>query len=61
MSARFSKFIKRFDIFGHPITVHYDGEDKYKTLLGAFFSVAVLTLILFNFVNLATVFMDGSR
>ena len=61
MSGKFSKFMTSFDLFGHPITVHYAGDDKYKTRLGAFMSIAVFSLILFNFINLSTVYMDGSR
>ena len=36
---------KNFDIFGHPVTVFYQGADKYKTWLGVLctFSVYFLT------------------
>ena len=61
MSDRCKKFLMQFDAFGHPITVHYAGEDRFRTRLGAFVSIAVFCLILFNFINLATVFMNGSR
>lgn len=61
MGDKFCKFILRFDAFGHPIAVHYDGEDRYKTRFGAVVSLVVLALIIFNLANLASVFMDGSR
>ena len=61
MGAKFSKFMMRFDIFGHPISVHFKGEETYKTRLGVFVSICVLAFMTFNFVNLVTVFMDGSR
>ena len=61
MSEKFSKCLMQLDVFGHPISVHYAGEDRYRTRLGALISLCVFSLILFNFVNLATVFLDGSR
>ena len=61
MSEKFNKCLMQLDVFGHPISVHYAGEDRYRTRLGAFVSISVFSLILFNFINLATVFLDGSR
>ena len=41
--------VRNRDIFGHPITVFYKGEDTYLTLFGGSMSLVtkVLTLVLF--------------
>ena len=54
-------FIRRWDIFGHPIKVNHHGEDSHKTLLGAFVTCAVFALLLQNLINLSTAFLDGSK
>ena len=53
--------MRKLDMFGHKITVNHKGEDSYKTLAGFFFTVPIVALMLFNFANLASDFMDGSR
>ncbi len=32
---------REFDFFGEPVTVYYKGKSKYKTKIGAFFSIAL--------------------
>ena len=43
-----AKFLKDCDVFGHPISVYYKGEETYPSVLGGVLTVAVqiLTLIL---------------
>ena len=40
--------------------MHHKGETAYKTLLGFFVTVGIFGLIVFNFINLFTGFLDGS-
>ena len=56
-----TNFLRSWDIFGHPVTVHYRGEDTFKTLFGFFVTTAVFGLIISNFITLGTAFMDGSK
>jgi hypothetical protein len=41
-----SHFIKSFDLYGQPITLHYQGEDTFKTCPGGFISMIILLIIL---------------
>ena len=50
-----------FDIYGHPVGVHFKGSDTYKTKLGAFVTLATYTLILFNLGTLVISFFDSSK
>ena len=50
-----------FDIYGHPVGVHFKGSDTYKTKLGAFVTLATYTLILFNLGTLVLAFFDSSK
>ena len=43
------------------MSVHHKGETAYKTLLGFLVTVGVFGLIVFNFINLFTGFLDGSK
>ena len=61
MSNRLIDFLVRFDIYGHPVTVHYKGRSVYNTKVGAFFSLLTYALILFNLSTLIQGFFDGSR
>ena len=47
--------IQSQDIYGHAIGVHYKGEDKFKTYLGSFCTLAVYVLM---FVNLTTLIVS---
>ena len=44
MIKRLFDAIWGLDIFGHPITVFYKGEDTYKTKLGTLCTLMVWTL-----------------
>ena len=55
------EYMRKWDMFGHTITVNHKGEDAFKTLAGFFLTVPIFALMLFNFGNLASDFMDGSR
>ena len=48
MKFSLARFIKDFDVFGHPISVYYKGEETYQNMLGGILTVLVqiLTLIL---------------
>ena len=35
---------RSLDFFGEPVTVYFKGKSKYKTKIGAFFSVAVFLM-----------------
>ena len=47
MSQRLKKFIVSFDAFGEPIAVNRNGETSHKTAVGALFSIALKSFILF--------------
>ena len=47
------------DIFGHPVSVNYQGSEAYSTHLSTFCSVAVLTLMIINLVMLSLGYRDG--
>ena len=61
MKVNIFGFIRRWDIFGHPIKVNHHGEDSHKTMLGALVTFAVFALLLQNLINLSTAFLDGSK
>ena len=61
MTSRLSGWLVDKDIYGHPVTVNYQGSDTFKTKLGALVSLCTFTLILFNLVNTLVAFDDGSR
>ena len=46
MKQSIGNFLKRQDMFGHPVTINYKGEDQYKTGCGAFLSLAQKGFIL---------------
>ena len=50
------KFVKGQDLYGHKISVTYKGEDSYKTWPGAFCTIAVYTLVVFNLYLLVQAF-----
>ena len=54
-------YLRSWDIFGHQVSVHHKGESSYKTLLGFFVSVCVFGLIISNFINIMTGFLDNSK
>ena len=54
-------YLRSWDFFGHQLSVTHKGESSYKTLLGFFVSVCVMGLIISNFTNLLTGFLDNSK
>jgi hypothetical protein len=45
-----SKYITKFDIYGHPINLTYKGESTYKTLPGGLCTIfARITIMAFFF------------
>ena len=61
MTSRLSSWLVDKDIYGHPVSVNYQGSDTFKTKLGALVTLCTFTLILFNLVNTIAAFDDGSR
>ena len=55
------KMVSGFDIYGHPIEINYKGDNQYRTLLGAFCTLAVYGLIMFNAISLFQAFRDDSK
>ena len=55
------QFIKGQDIYGVPIGVHFQGEDTFKTWLGAFFTIGLYAFVMQNLFVLLTAFDDGSQ
>ena len=61
MTNKFVDFIASQDIYGHKIEVNYKGDNTYRTKLGAFFTLAVFGMIVFNATTLFLSFSDGSN
>ena len=60
-SSRLTNWLVDKDIYGHPVSVNYQGSDSFKTKAGALVTLCTFTLILFNLVNTIAAFNDGSR
>jgi hypothetical protein len=45
-----SKYITRFDIYGHPINLTYKGESTYKTFLGGSCTIFAKMIVLAFFI-----------
>ena len=45
--------IEQLDIFGTPVGVHYQGNRKYRTKVGALISLIALLLIGYNLATLS--------
>ena len=56
----FGKFLKKLDIYGYPVGLHYRGDGTFTTALGGVMTLITLTLICINTVNLATQYFDHS-
>ena len=41
------KYLKRVDIFGHPIGVHYKGQTTHNTISGSLVSLMMISWVLF--------------
>ena len=61
MVNRVCEKFQSLDIFGHPIGVNYKGSPTFQTKMGAFFTMAVYSVILINLAMLIKEFIDGSR
>ena len=61
MTGKIVKFIRDFDIYGHPISVMYKGSDVLKTNMGALCTLITYALVLSNLITLLIEFSDGSR
>lgn len=46
-----NNFLKKFDIFGHPISVLYKGNTKQNTILGSIFSILTAVSVTIFAVN----------
>ena len=40
-------YLKKVDIFGHPIRVNYKGETAHNTIFGSVLSLVMITWVLF--------------
>lgn len=53
-----TSFIKQFDEFGQPITMTYNGSNRYNTCFGAiltiFGKVVILGVVIWGIINLVT-------
>ena len=56
----FGKFLKKFDIYGSPVGLHYRGNGTYTTALGGVLSLITFTLICINTVDIITQYFDHS-
>ena len=39
------EYVKSYDVYGQPISLHYEGEDTYKTCPGGLISMVILFII----------------
>ena len=54
-------FFVSLDIFGHPVGVNYKGSGTYQTKLGAFVTLSIQSLMMFNLVTLCIAYYDRSK
>ena len=59
--TKFGTYIRRLDIFGHPIGVHYRGSDEFKTHMGAFCTILAYILMAFNCYTMTISYLDHSK
>ena len=43
---RLNKFVTSLDDFGEPVSLNYDGENTFKTKVGAIFTIAIKIFML---------------
>ena len=58
---RLLKSVKKLDIYGHKVGVNYKGDPVFKTWPGAFSTIAVNLLVLYNLILLGQAFHSNSR
>ena len=51
-------FYKSFDLFGQPVTLRYQGDDNYKSVVGATISMSIFGLMLAYFVWSFIIFLN---
>ena len=61
MSNRFVDYIVSQDIFGFQFKIKYQGDDSFKTKLGALCTFITFAALIFNFYVLSSAFADGSN
>ena len=61
MAIKFGEKVVDWDVYGHPVGVHYKGSDTYKTKLGAFCTLVAYALMFFNLTVLIVAYMDESK
>ena len=49
------------DIYGHRVTLHYKGEDSYKTYFGALCTIISSIIILFYFLTIVKATIEGTN
>lgn len=61
MASKVKEFLLAQDMFGQPMRVNYRGDDHFRTKLGAFISILMYALLIYNLMGLGEAFLDGSR
>ena len=59
--SKLTNFFISFDIFGHPVGVHYKGDKTYKSSLGALCTLIAYVIMSINFVNLSQSFIENTN
>ena len=54
-------FFVSLDFFGHPVGVNYKGSGVFQTKLGAFITLIVQALMVFNLITSVSAFFNRSR
>lgn len=49
--AKLKSFIPFFDIFGHEVDFYINSQTKVKSILGGIFSILIIFLCLYTFIN----------
>ena len=60
-ASKYSKKMQGCDMFGTSITVNYRGSEHYSTILSSIVSIAVIILIVTNFILLTIGYLNGSK
>ena len=58
---KFLKSLKKWDIYAHRLGITYNGEGKYATHMGTFFTFLVYFIILYHAALLFTAFSSKSN
>ena len=60
-ASKYSKKMQGCDMFGTPITVNYRGSEHHSTILSSIVSIAVIILIVTNFILLTIGYLNGFK